>query len=148
MANRLYPVFDIPSLRPVNTDEEQIYKPAPRFDFETGDFVRDGTNRIVMADGHEAYREWVLKVLKTQESACLAYIYTGIDQEGAMAEVTREAVESAFERTITDALLRNVCTERVYDFDFAWSADELTISFSVKPKAWAAFDVQMNVVRQ
>ena len=99
-----------------------------------------------MADGYEAYKEWVLKVLKTQEGACLSYINTGIDQEGALAEVNREAVESAFERTITDALLRNVCTERVYDFEFSWDVNVLSISFNVKPKSWAAFDVLMNVV--
>lgn len=146
MANMLYPVFEIPSLRPISTDEEQTYKPAPLFDFEAGDFVRDGANRVVMADGYEAYKAWVLKVLKTQEGACLSYINTGIDQEGALAEVNREAVESAFERTITDALLRNVCTERVYDFEFSWDVNTLSISFNVKPKSWAAFDVLMNVV--
>lgn len=147
MANTLYPVFEIPKLQPVSTDAEQTYKPAPLFDFEAGDFVRDGANRVVMADGYEAYRAWVLKVLKTQTGACLSYIDTGIDQEGALAEVSREAVESAFERTITDALLRNVCTERVYDFEFTWEVNVLGISFYVKPKAWAAFDVQMNVVQ-
>lgn len=146
MADALYPVFEIPSLQPVNTNEEQTYKPAPLFDFESGDFVRDGANRVVMADGHEAYQAWVLKVLKTQTGSCLSYVDTGIDQEGALAEANREAVESAFERTITDALLCNVCTERVYDFAFSWDVDVLSISFHVKLKAWAAFDVQMNVV--
>lgn len=146
MANTLYPVFEIPSLRPISTDEEQTYKPAPLFDFEAGDFVRDGANRVIMADGHEAYKTWVLKVLKTQTGSCLSYIDTGIDQEGALVEANREAVESAFERTISDALLRNISTERVYDFDFSWDVNVLDVSFRVKPKAWAAFDVQMNVV--
>lgn len=146
MADSLYPVFEIPTLRPISTDEEQTFKPAPYFDFEKGDFVRDGANRVLIADGYEAYKTWVLKVLKTQQRACLSYMGTGIDQESSMAEPSREAVQTAFERTITDALLVNASTERVYDFDFTWNANVLNISFVVKPKAWAAFDVYLEVV--
>lgn len=146
MAKTLYPVFEIPSLNPINSDEEKTLKASPLFDFEIGDFVRDGANRVIMTDGREAYKSWVLKVLNTQRAACLSYIETGIDQEGALSEPTREAVESAFERTITDALLRNVCTERVCEFEFAWDIDVLTISFVVKPKSWSAFDASLNVV--
>ena len=135
MADSLYPVFEIPTLRPISTDEEQTFKPAPYFDFEKGDFVRDGANRVLIADGYEAYKAWVLKVLKTQQRACLSYMGTGIDQESSMAEPSREAVQTAFERTIT-----------VYDFDFTWNANVLNISFVVKPKAWAAFDVYLEVV--
>lgn len=147
MANKLYPTFDIPSLRPASIDAENTYKPTPLFDFASGDFVRDGANRVVMADGYEAYKMWVLKTLKTQAGTCLSYTGIGIDREGALAEVSREAEESALERTITDALLRNPCTERVYNFEFSWSVDGLCVGFYVKPKTWTAFDVAMNVIK-
>ena len=55
MADSLYPVFEIPTLRPISTDEEQTFKPAPYFDFEKGDFVRDGANRVLIADGYEKH---------------------------------------------------------------------------------------------
>lgn len=145
MAEALYPVFEIPSLDAVNNEAEQVFKPAPLFDFELGDFVRDGANRIVMVDGRDAYIVWVLKTLKTQQGACLSYADVGIDYEEALSETPREAVQAAFERTITDALMAHPCTERVYDFEYAWETDSLYIAFTVKPKAWAAFDVGMNV---
>ena len=146
MAEQLYPVFEIPTLSVSNTETGRDFKPCPLFDFDLGDFVRDGANRVVMAEGRDAYILWVLKTLKTQRGACLSYMGAGIDSEAALAEMTREAVQSAFERTISDALLVHPCTERVYDFVYDWDSDTLYIKFTVKPRAWAAFDVSMNVV--
>ncbi len=143
----LYPVFEIPSVQAADTDAEQTLKPCPLFDFDKGDFVLDGAGRVVMVDGQDAYVLWVLKALKTQEGACISYMAMGIDSEGAMAESSRPAVESAYERTITETLLCHPCTERVYDFVFDWGSDDLTIEFTVKPRAWAAFDINMNVVQ-
>lgn len=146
MADTLYPVFEIPTSEPQNEDAEQAFKPSPLFDFDTGDFVRDGANRIVMVDGRDAYILWVLKTLKTQQGACMSYMEAGIDYEGALAETSREAVQAAFERTISETLLIHPCTDRVYDFEYEWDSDTLYTAFTVKPKTWAAFDVAMNVV--
>lgn len=146
MADTLYPVFDIPSVDAENTDEESSFKPAPLFDYDIGDFVRDGANRVVMVDGRDAYILWVLKVLKTQLGACLSYMGVGVDHEAALAETSREAVQAAFERSISESLLVHPCTERVYDFVFEWDSDTIYMGFTVKPKAWAAFDIAMNVV--
>ena len=145
-TDTLYPVFAIPSTEPENEDVEQTFKPSPLFDYDKGDFVRDGANRIVMVDGRDAYILWVLKALKTQQGACLSYMGVGVDHEGALAEPSREAVQAAFERGISEALLTHPCTDRVYDFNFEWDSDTLYTAFTVKPKAWAAFDIAMNVV--
>lgn len=147
MANQLYPVFEIPSIWQDDTENEQAFKPGPLFDFDIGDFVRDGSNRVIMCDGRDEYILWVLKMLKTQRWACPAYSdECGIDAEDAAQQPSRRAVQSAFERTITEALLVNPCTERVYGFDYEWSTDELEVTFIVKPRNWDAFDVNMNVV--
>lgn len=142
----LYPTFGIPTTGQKSEDVRQVFKPSPLFDYETGDFVRDGANRVVMVEGRDAYILWVLKVLKTQQGACLSYMDAGIDYESALAEVSREAVQSAFERAITDTLMCHPCTERIYNFEFDWDSDNIAIAFTVKPKAWAAFDAGMNVV--
>jgi len=145
LANEtLYPVFDIPSIR-TQIDAEQVFKPAPYFDFETGDFLRDSTGHVLMADGYQSYKIWVLKALKTQLDACLCYLDFGIDLEGAFAETARKASESVLERTITEALLINPGTERIYEFAFVWAADTVEVSFVVKPRNWAAFDINFNV---
>ena len=144
--NKLYPVFDIPEGDTHKEDVEQRFLPAPLFDFERGDFVRDGANRVIMVDGRDAFIIWVLKILSTQEGACLSYLEQGVDIEGSMAEENRAAVQSALERSITEALMVHPYTERVYDFNFEWDADSVRVSFIVKPKTWAAFDAQMNVV--
>lgn len=145
MAESLYPTFDIPSAEPANQQAERNMLPCPLFDFDTGDFVRDGANRVVMVDGRDAYILWVLKALKTQQSSCLGYLGYGVDHESALAESTREAMQSAFERSITEALLLHPCTERVFDFTFEWDSDTLYIGFTVKPYQWASFNVAMGV---
>lgn len=146
MAQTLYPVFDVPSAETKSKDAEQSFKPAPLFDYDIGDFVRDGANRIVMVDGRDSYILWVLKALKTQQGACLSYMDFGINYEEALAETQREAVQASLERAISEALLRNPCTERVYDFVFEWDSDSLYAAFTVKPKSWAAFNIALNVV--
>ena len=147
MAERLYPTFDIPvSSGMSDRDVEQRFLPTPLFDFELGDFVRDGQNRVVMVDGRDGFILWVLKMMETQQGACLAYLDRGVDAEGAMAEDSRAATQSALERTITEAVLSHPCAERVYDFEYEWDADSVHVSFTVKPKAWAAFNAEMTIV--
>ena len=146
MPDNLYPVFDVPGASRDALDKTQ-YKPAPMFDFEAGDFIRDGANRVMMCDGREGYRQWCYKVLKTPKMRCLAYSDVGIEEESAMAQPTRQAVESAFERTITEALLKNPVTQRVKDFSFAWTGDMLSISFQVQAKNLAAFTIDLDVMR-
>ena len=146
-TNQLYPVFDVPFADAIESqDAEQEFKPAPLFDYDKGDFVRDGANRVVMVDGREAFKNWVLKTISTQRGSCLAYPDIGIDYEGALLAPTHEAVQSALERTISEALLSDPHTDRVYDFEFKWQADSITVSFTVQPKSWAAFNIEQTIV--
>lgn len=146
-SNQLYPVFDIPQTSvQEEQDEGREFRPAPLFDYEKGDFVRDSANKVIMVDGRDSYRTWAQKVLNTQIGACLGYMGVGIDVESALQAPTHEAVQSMLERTITEALLSNPCTERVYNFRFKWYADVINVTFTIQPKAWAAFDIEQNIV--
>lgn len=145
--HNLYPTFNIPDDtggRPV--DDTPAYLPAPLFDHQAGDFVRDGRNRIVMADGLETYKGWVEKSLQTQHGAALAYLDIGVDYEGAMSESEPSAVMAELERTITEGLLMHPMTERVRDFEFTWDNDTLTVSFTVQGRGLPAFDINMIVL--
>ena len=46
----------------------------------------------------------------------------------------KKAVESAIERTISEALLVNPRTEYVRQFEFVWNGDAVSVSFVLK--AW------------
>lgn len=146
MADSLYPVFSIPELDEGEQEEAEEMKAGPLFDYELGDFVLDGQNRVVFVDGRDNFMLWCLKALNTQLGACGAYEGFGIDFDGAQEEPTRDAVQSAMERTITEALTENPATERVRDFSFDWNGSELYIEFVIEPKNWEAFDVNMTVV--
>ena len=133
----LYPVFEVPVLESAEIFEEQNYKPSVRFDFVTGDFLRDGAGRMIIADGKDAWIQWCIKTVHTERLACMAYSSDiGTEMEDALRHSDVAAVESAVERTITEALMTNPRTEYLRGFVFAWSADALHCSFTVKGKEW------------
>lgn len=145
MADELYPVFDIPDDDEEEEEQEQGMKAGPLFDYEIGDFVLDGQNRVIFVDGRDNYMLWCLKALNTQLGACDAYPEFGIDYEDATNQPDREAVESNLERTIIEALMENPATEKVSDFVFDWESDDLYVTFVVQPYNWDSFDLYMNV---
>jgi hypothetical protein len=131
MSNPLFPAFPVPS----DTAEQNIrtrkYGRAPLFDFEKGDFVMNGACQPVYGDGYDAWVLWCTKTIMTQRWAHLGYgSNAGIESAEAFAEPDREAVQSTFERTITEALLADPAgrTQYVRDFRFTWEADSLHLS--------------------
>lgn len=137
MANlELFPVVDISEFPEEDVNIEK-YKPSVYFDFETGDFRRDGANRMVVADGREAFLQWCLKVTETERETFLAYgSDIGTEMEGLSNLPDWESRESEIESTITDALMVHPATEAVYDFEFEHSADECRVTFIVKGYDW------------
>jgi len=131
----LYPTFELPTI--VEQEQSQLAPEYPKsylFDFEKGDFVRDGTGRIVVCDGHTAWVQWCIKAVMTERFSCLAYSGNyGVEIDGALKQPTRAAVETEVERTITEALLADPRTYAVRDFSFEWRGNELCVSFTVIP---------------
>lgn len=110
------------------------YPKSYLFDFEKGDFARDGTGKVIIADGHTAWVQWCVKTVLTERFAYLIYSNDyGVEIEKALTEKQRKAVESEIERTITEALLMNIRTESVTDFLFEWEGDNLLVSFIATP---------------
>lgn len=129
----LFPVFEVPEVKTPTAPETEHYRPSVLFDYETGDFVRDGANRMVEASGKDAYEQWCIKVVYTERDAFLAYnTNIGTEVEYAMSQQDHESVEATMERTIIEALEVNPKTEYVRDFSFSWSGTSLSISFTVK----------------
>ena len=136
-TKQLFPVFDVPDLVTDTPVEEQKYKGSVYFDFSIGDFRRDGAGKLAVAEGREAYAQWCLKTVMTERMAHLAYNSDiGTEMREAMAQADVEAVKSAMERTITEALMVNKATEYVRNFEFTHTPAELKVEFTVKGKDW------------
>jgi hypothetical protein len=134
MANNLFPVFDVPSELAVDLQEQQLYKPAPLFDMESGEFVINGARQVLYGSGYDAWVLWCSKTIMTQRWSHLGYSdNSGIETIEAFNEPDRQAQESAFERTITEALLADPAgrTQQVRDFQFNWHSDSLYIACEV-----------------
>lgn len=138
MADKnLFPVFDVPEIITPAPAEEQKYKPSVYFDYVLGDFRRDGANKMVIAEGREAYRQWCIKTVLTERLDRMSYSSDiGTELDDALKQADRQAVESAMERTITEALMVNKRTEYVRNFEFTWDSDGLHCDFIVKGKEW------------
>jgi hypothetical protein len=133
----LFPAFDFsaftspPSADRAAGGDVSRYKPGPLFDFEKGDFVVDSRGRIVIGDGYQMWVQWCEKIMRTERMAHMAYSRSiGVEADEAFREPDRESVESAFERTITEALLADPSgrTRSVREFEFDWQPDALAIS--------------------
>lgn len=144
--NALFPTVEVPELIQESEQYDEKYKPSVAWDLEKGDFVRNGANQLIECEGREAYRVWCVKVVNTERWTCLAYPDSiGTEMESAAKEKSNGAVESAVERTITEALLVNPRTEYVRGFSFTWNGDELYCSFTVKGIEWEEFPLSVTI---
>jgi hypothetical protein len=134
MAGNLFPVFEVPSALAEDVKIKQKYRPAPLFDVESGDFVYSGSRQTIYGSGYDAWVLWCTKTILTQRWAYYGYSNNaGIEAAEAFQAPDRGAIESAFERTITEALLADPMgrTRVVRNFEFTWLADSLSIACAV-----------------
>ena len=144
MAEQLFPVISTPEKVGVSGSYDRRYKGSYRWDFETGDFARDGAGRVPECDGLEAYKTWCIKAVATERKTCLAYpSEMGAEIAAAFGKPSRRAQESAIERTIKETLMTNPRTEYVRDFSFSWDSDSLAVAFTVKGIDYESFRVEV-----
>lgn len=112
------------------------YRNGIAFDYETGDFKRDGKNRILDSDGIESWKSWCINCIQTERYAHLAYSTDfGIETAAAMQAESREEAESILAREISEALLADPYgrTEYVEDIEFDWTApDTVMVRATIK----------------
>ena len=145
-GKQLFPVFDVPEIVDTSKPEREHYRPSVFFDFEAGDFKRDGANRMVEATGKEAYMQWCMKVTATERDAFLSYsTRIGTEMEYAAAQPDHPSVEASVERTVTEALMVNPKTEYVRDYAFSWKNETLGCTFNVKGQDWEEQTVSVEI---
>jgi len=109
-------------------DEEPIgYRPGVAFDWQTGDFIRDGRNRLLEATGVESWAQWCQNCLQTERYKHLAYSDDfGIELDEAFKAESREEAESILTRQITEALEADPYGRTAYinNIEFDWTAPD------------------------
>ena len=148
MANNLFPVFDVPSELAESVVQRRQYCPAPLWDVESGDFVLNGARQPIYGSGYDAWVLWCTKTVLTQRWAYYGYTgNAGIEADEAFGEPDRAAQQSAFRRTITEALLADPMgrTQQVRDFRFDWHGDSLFISCLVFGSDGNSATVKVNL---
>lgn len=142
----LFPVFDVPDFIEDEIKSGGTVKKSIYWDSKTGDFARDGANRLIQSNGTDTYKQWCQKIVYTERFALMSYPdEIGVEMEEAQKQQTRKAVESCVERTITEALLVNEQTEYVRDFNFEWDSDCLFCEFSVKGEEQDEFVLNVDI---
>ncbi len=134
MADALFPVFDVPAEMVEDIQIQHKYRSSPLWDFEKGDFVMNGAQQPLYGTGFDAWVLWCTKTILTQRWAYYGYSNNaGIEADESFKEPDRKAQESAFTRTITEALLADPMgrTLQVRNFVYKWQSDSLSIIFTV-----------------
>lgn len=110
------------------------YRNGVAFSEKTGDFVRDGKNKILDSTGVESWRSWCINCVQTERYKHLAYSTDfGIEIEAALKAGSREEAESILTREITEALLADPYGRTAYidEIEFDWTAPD-SIKMSAK----------------
>ena len=103
------------------------YKLGVAFDYERGDFVLDGMNKMQEYTGIDSWKCWCVNCLSTERYKHLAYSTDfGISTENAMRASTQQEAESILAREISEALLADPYgrTQYVEEITFDWNAPD------------------------
>lgn len=119
--NEIITPDEIVSNRPIG------YKPGPKFDYKLGDFVRDGKNQILDADGIESWRAWCINCMLTERYKYQGYSTDfGIEFDKAFRAASREEAENILTRQITEAIMADDYKrcEYIENITYTWTAPD------------------------
>lgn len=127
------------NLFPVETEadiirEDELTASAPvgyrngiAFDYQLGDFPRDGKNKMLDSDGIESWKSWCINCLRTERYKHLGYSTDfGIDLDAAFASSSHAEAESILTREINEAILADPYgrAEYIEELTFDWTAPD------------------------
>lgn len=138
MADNLFPegyedevitIEDLELKKPIG------YRNGVAFNYQTGDFKRDGMNKMLDSDGIESWISWCVNCLHTERYNHLAYNTDfGIETAAAMNATSREEAESILTRQITEAILADPYerTDYIEEIKFDWTApDSVAVAVTI-----------------
>ena len=107
------------------------YRNGVAFDYENGDFKRDGMNKMLDSDGIESWRAWCINCLHTERYKHLAYSTDfGIEIDAAMSATSQEEAENILTRQISEALMADPYERTAYvsEITYDWTAPDTVIA--------------------
>jgi hypothetical protein len=118
------------------------YRPAPMFDFARGDFVRDGTGRIVTANGHVAWAQRQIKRVLTRRRSSPLYrpdfgTALDLDIQGA----SRSLREAAIIADVRSQLEADPATLSATQFAFLYTDRRVFVNMHLRPTEGSPVDV-------
>lgn len=132
---KLFPEFVVPEILEQHIkDTNKSFKVSYNFDFVKGDFILDGTGKVVIASKIKTYNDWVVKTLDTERFE--NYFYStdeGVEIERIFKMKDRKVIEMELEKTITDAILADKLNRGKFlkNFEFIWLNNELEVLFDI-----------------
>ena len=126
--------YEIESTVPTESllEEETVrYRNGVAFDYETGDFMRDGKNKILDSSGIESWKSWCINCLQTQRYKHLAYSSDfGIDLDSVFAAESRAEAESILTREIVEAIMADPYQRAKYvsELEFEWEQPDAIVA--------------------
>ena len=139
MANNLMPVsYEIEkdlATEDLTEESEVRYRNGIAFDYEIGDFKRDGKNKILDSDGIESWKSWCINCLQTERYKHLAYSSDfGIELDAVFNATSREEAESHLTYQITEAIMADPYQRAKYvpEIEYTWeSPDEIRVAVTI-----------------
>lgn len=128
------------------------YRPGVAFDYELGDFPRDGRNRLLDSTGVESWKAWCYNAISTERYKHLAYSTDfGIELDKVFAAESRAEAESILTREITESLLADPYerTEYISNIEYDWTApDSVMVKVTVKGIQEVSIDLEAYLTRE
>lgn len=128
------------------------YRNGIAFDYERGDFPRDGMNKMLDSNGIESWISWCINCLQTERYKHLAYSSDfGIELDAALHASSREEAESILTREITEALMADPYGRTAYisEIIFTWkSMDSVSVDVTVHGVDDVTIDITAYLTRR
>lgn len=127
------------------------YKNGIAFDYQAGDFARDGKNRVLDSTGIESWQSWCINCLQTERYKHLAYSSDfGIETDQIFRATSRAEAESLLTRQITEAILADPYGRADYidSLTYEWEApDAIRADLTIHGINDTTIDVTAYIVR-
>ena len=154
MALNLFPEGyedEVITAEDLKAEQPTGYRNGIAFDYERGDFVRDGMHKMLDSNGIESWKSWCINCLQTERYKHLAYSTDfGIEVDKAMKASNREEAESVLTRQITEAIMADPYkrTKYIEEITYDWTApDAVCVYVTIHGVEDATIDITAYITK-